>query len=54
MGGIVVEAKILFSKKEGQRSESLSVLMFENVVPKKVQMGFLAFTVRICSTSMVF
>jgi hypothetical protein len=46
-GGIVVEAKRLFSKKEGQRSEILSVLlMFEKVLPKNVHMGFLAFTVR--------
>ena len=48
----MVEAKRLFSKKEGQRSESLSLLfMFEKVVHKKVQMGFLAFIVRVCPTS---
>ena len=46
-GGRVIEAKRLISRKEGQISESLSVLLrFEKVLPRKVQIGFLSFNVR--------
>jgi hypothetical protein len=46
-GGRMIEAKRLISRKEGQRSESLSVMMrFEKVLPGKAQIGFLSFNVR--------
>ena len=46
-GGRMIEAKRLISRKEGQRSESLSVLLrFEKVIPGNVQRGFLSFNVR--------
>ena len=45
-GGRVIEAKSLLSRKEGQRSESLSVLLrFEKVLAGTVQIAFSYFNV---------
>jgi hypothetical protein len=46
-GGRGIEAKRLISRKEGQRSESVSLMLrFEKVLLGKVQLGFLSFNVR--------
>ena len=46
-GGRVIEAKMFISRKEGQRSGSLSVMLrFEKVLLGKVHIGFLTFNVR--------
>jgi hypothetical protein len=46
-GGRMTETKRLISRKEGLRSESLSMLLrFEKVLPGKVQIEFLNFNVR--------
>lgn len=43
----MIEAKRLISRKEGQRCESLSVMLrFEKVLMRKIQMGLLSFNVR--------
>nr|XP_055046932.1 uncharacterized protein LOC129432503 [Misgurnus anguillicaudatus] len=46
-GGKVINARRLFQNKEGQRQESLSILLtFEGKIPEKVQLGYLSYTVR--------
>jgi hypothetical protein len=48
-GGRVIEAKRLIVRKEGQTSESLSVVVrFDQVLLRKVQIRFLSFNVREC------
>ncbi len=46
-GENVIEAKRLQTNKGGVKSDSLSVLLvFENVMPNEVQMGWINYTVR--------
>ncbi len=47
-GGKVINVRRLYKTKEGQRQESLSVLLtFEGKMPEKVQMGYISYPVRV-------